>query len=65
MQLLKEAFFKHGEENVLKACVKALAFCGIESQADLQDSAQQTMKLMEDELVLKLRSAINQAGVNV
>lgn len=63
MQLLKEAFFKHGEENVLKACVKALAFCGGESQADLQDSAQQTMKLMEDELVLKLRSAINQAGV--
>lgn len=63
LQLLKEAFFKHGEENVLKACVKALAFCGSESQADLQDSAQQTMKLMEDELVLKLRNAINQAGI--
>ncbi|MCO5549119.1 hypothetical protein L7F22_002585 [Adiantum nelumboides] len=63
MQLLKEAFFKHGEENVLKACVKALAFCGGESQADLSDSAQQTMKLMEDELVLKLRSALKEAGV--
>ncbi|KAH7366553.1 hypothetical protein KP509_18G084600 [Ceratopteris richardii] len=63
MQLLKEAFFKHGEESVLKACVKALAFCAGESQAELQDSAQHTMKLMEDELVLKLRSAINQAGV--
>lgn len=62
LQLLKEAFFKHGEENVLKACVKALAFCGSESQADLQDSAQHMMKLMEDELVLKLRTALKKAG---
>jgi hypothetical protein len=64
LQLLRESFFKHGEENILKACVKALAFCWSESQAELQDAAQQTMKLMEDELVVKLRTAINQAGVS-
>lgn len=62
LHLLKDAFFKHGEENLLKACVKGLAFCGSESQADLQDSAQHMMKLMEDELVTKLQTAIKQAG---
>lgn len=62
--LLKEAFFKHGEEMILKACVKSLAFCGSESQADLQDSAQHMMKVVEDELVLKLRTAIKKAGVS-
>jgi len=64
LQLIKEAFFKHGEANTLKSCVKALTFCASESQADLQDSAQNKLKELEDELVLKLRSAIKQAGVS-
>ena len=64
LQLIKEAFFKHGEANTLKSCVKAITFCASESQADLQDSAQNKLKELEDELVLKLRSAIKQAGVS-
>eukprot|EP00252_Welwitschia_mirabilis_P020326 TRINITY_DN4955_c0_g2_i1.p1 TRINITY_DN4955_c0_g2~~TRINITY_DN4955_c0_g2_i1.p1 ORF type:complete len:753 (-),score=175.27 TRINITY_DN4955_c0_g2_i1:264-2498(-) len=63
LQLIKDAFFKHGKENALKSCVKALIFCATESQADLQDSAQSKLKELEDELVIKLRSAIKQAGV--
>lgn len=64
LQLIKEAFFKHGEANTLKSCVKVITFCASESQADLQDSAQNKLKELEDELVLKLRSAIKQAGVS-
>jgi cohesin complex subunit SA-1/2 len=64
LQLIKEAFFKHGEANTLKSCVKAITFCASESQEDLQDSAQNKLKELEDELVLKLRSAIKQAGVS-
>ncbi|XP_057838911.2 sister-chromatid cohesion protein 3 isoform X2 [Cryptomeria japonica] len=64
LQLIKDAFFKHGEEKTLKSCVKAFTFCASESQADLQDSAQNKLKELEDELVLKLRSAIKQAGVS-
>ncbi|KAH9313099.1 hypothetical protein KI387_028134, partial [Taxus chinensis] len=64
LQLIKDAFFKHGEESTLKSCIKALTFCASESQADLQDSAQHKLKELEDELVLKLRSAIKQAGAS-
>ena len=35
LQLIKEAFFKHGEANTLKSCVKEITFCATESQADL------------------------------
>ncbi|KAJ7564848.1 hypothetical protein O6H91_02G036400 [Diphasiastrum complanatum] len=62
LQLTKDAFFKHGDDNTLRACVKALAFCANESHADLQDTAQRILKETSDELLLKLRSAILQAG---
>ncbi|AET00516.1 DUF4283 domain protein [Medicago truncatula] len=32
LQLMKEAFFKHGDEDLLRACVKAINFCCIESR---------------------------------
>ena len=64
LQLIKKAFFKHGKSNTLKSCVTAITFCATESQADLQDSAQNKLKELEDELVLKLRSARKQAGVS-
>ena len=35
LQLIKEAFFKHGGANTLKSCVKAITFCATESQVDL------------------------------
>lgn len=61
LQLIKEAFFKHGDENILKTCVKVLSFAASESQGDLQDSANQILKETADDLLVKLRSAITQA----
>lgn len=64
LQLIKEAFFKHGDENTLKSCIKGLAFAANESQADLQDSANQILKETADDLLVKVRSAITRAGVS-
>jgi hypothetical protein len=63
LQLIKEAFFKHGDEKTLEACIMALAFASNESHADLQDSANQIVKETADELLVKLRSAIMRVGV--
>jgi hypothetical protein len=63
LQLIKEAFFKHGDEKTLKGCITALAFAANESHADLQDSANQILKETADELLVKLRSAIMRVGV--
>ncbi|KAH8935631.1 hypothetical protein BDL97_17G039000 [Sphagnum fallax] len=62
LQLIKEAFFKHGDEKTLKGCITALAFAANESHADLQDSANQILKETADELLVKLRSAIMRVG---
>ncbi|CAM6011145.1 unnamed protein product, partial [Sphagnum balticum] len=62
LQLIKEAFFKHGDEKTLKAWITALAFAANESHADLQDSANQIVKETADELLVKLHSAIMQVG---
>ncbi|BBN04041.1 cohesin complex subunit SA-1/2 [Marchantia polymorpha subsp. ruderalis] len=62
LQLIKDAFVKHGDSNTLKACVKSLAFAANESHADLQDSAQQIFKQTVDDLSSKLKSAIGQLG---
>jgi hypothetical protein len=62
--LIKDALFKHGDNVTLKACVKSLAFAATESHADLQDSAQQSLKETVDELASKLKSAMAQAGVS-
>ncbi|CAL0326664.1 unnamed protein product [Lupinus luteus] len=58
LQLIKEAFFKHGDKDTLRACVKAIDFCCEESQGELQDLACNKLKELEDELISKLKSAI-------
>lgn len=65
LQLIKEAFFKHGDENILKTCIKVLSYATNESQGDLQDSANQVIKETADDLSVKLRSAITQTGVSI
>ncbi|XP_047941271.1 sister-chromatid cohesion protein 3 isoform X1 [Salvia hispanica] len=58
LKLIREAFFKHGEKDNLRACVKAIKFCSSESQGELQDFAQNQIKDLEDDLVAKLKSAM-------
>ncbi|KAG4393985.1 hypothetical protein AAZX31_03G187600 [Glycine max] len=60
LQLVKEAFFKHGDKDPLRACVKAIDFCCIESQGELQDFARNKLKELEDEIIAKLKSAIKE-----
>ncbi|KAJ0113315.1 hypothetical protein Patl1_01119 [Pistacia atlantica] len=58
LQLIKDAFFKHGEKEALRSCVKAIMFCSSESQGELQDFARNKLKDIEDELIAKLKSAL-------
>ncbi|CAA3019438.1 Hypothetical predicted protein, partial [Olea europaea subsp. europaea] len=58
LQLMKAAFFKHGEKDALRSCVKAVKFCATESRGELQDFARNQVKELEDELIAKLKSAI-------
>ncbi|CAJ2632128.1 unnamed protein product [Trifolium pratense] len=60
LQLMKEAFFKHGDKDPLRACVKAIHFCCTESQGELQDFARNKLKELEDEIIAKLKSAIRE-----
>ncbi|CAL1403339.1 unnamed protein product [Linum trigynum] len=60
--LIKEAFFKHGEKEALRSCVKALNFCSVESKGELKDFACNQLKYLEDELIAKLRSAFKEAA---
>ncbi|GMJ09154.1 sister-chromatid cohesion protein 3, SISTER-CHROMATID COHESION PROTEIN 3 [Hibiscus trionum] len=55
--LIKDAFFKHGEKDALRPCVKAITFCSTESRGELQDFARNKLKELEDELLDKLKSA--------
>ncbi|KAL5793037.1 hypothetical protein ACOSP7_001631 [Xanthoceras sorbifolium] len=58
LQLIKDAFFKHGEKDALRSCVKSFKFCSTESQGELQDFARNKLKDVEDELIAKLKTAI-------
>ncbi|PHT68476.1 Sister-chromatid cohesion protein 3 [Capsicum chinense] len=60
--LMKEAFFKHGEKEALRSCVKALNFCATESRGELQDFALNKLKAIEEELIIKLKSAIKEVA---
>ncbi|KAG2406635.1 Sister-chromatid cohesion protein [Vigna angularis] len=60
LQLVKDTFFKHGDKDPLRACVKAIDFCCMESQGELQDFARIKLKELEDEIVAKLKSAIKE-----
>uniref|UniRef100_A0A164Z0G5 SCD domain-containing protein n=1 Tax=Daucus carota subsp. sativus TaxID=79200 RepID=A0A164Z0G5_DAUCS len=62
LQLIKDAFFKHGEKDVLRSCVKAIIFCSSESHGELQDFAQNKLKELEDELIAKLKSSIKEVA---
>ncbi|EXC34668.1 hypothetical protein L484_020437 [Morus notabilis] len=62
LQLIKEAFFKHGEKDALRSCVQAINFCSVESQGELQDFARSKLKEVEDELVAKLKSAMKEVA---
>ncbi|KAE8693760.1 Sister-chromatid cohesion protein 3 [Hibiscus syriacus] len=55
--LIKDAFFKHGEKDALRSCVKAITFCSTESRGELQDFSRNKLKELEDELLDKLKSA--------
>lgn len=58
LQLIKDVFFKHGEKEALRSCVKAVMFCSSDSQGELQDFAHNKLKDIEDELIAKLKSAL-------
>lgn len=60
---MEEAFFKHGDKEPLRSCVKAINFCSAESQGELQDFARNKLKELEDELIAKVRAAIKEVVV--
>ncbi|XP_010518519.1 PREDICTED: sister-chromatid cohesion protein 3 isoform X1 [Camelina sativa] len=60
VRLIKDAFFKHGEKETLRSCVKAITFCASESKGELQDFSRGKLKDLEDELLEKLTSAIKE-----
>ncbi|KAK9067654.1 hypothetical protein SSX86_011765 [Deinandra increscens subsp. villosa] len=62
LQLLKETFFKHGDKDALRSCVKAINYCTTKSQGELQDFAQNKWKELEDELISKLKTAIREVA---
>lgn len=56
-------FFRHGDKETLRACVKAIILCCAESQADLRDFANKLLKELESELTAKLKTAIKEVQV--
>ncbi|KAK4707231.1 hypothetical protein R3W88_033203 [Solanum pinnatisectum] len=60
--LKKKAFLKHGVKEALISCVKALNFCASLSCGELQDFALNKFKGIEDELVIKLKSALKEVA---
>lgn len=63
LQLMKDAYFRHGEKEPLRSCVKAINYCSTESQGELQDFARNKLKELEDELISKLKSAVKEVVV--
>ncbi|KAG2563873.1 hypothetical protein PVAP13_8KG371000 [Panicum virgatum] len=64
IDLITDAFFKHGEKDALRSCIKAITFCCTECQADLKDYAENKLKNLEDELVLKVKTAIKEVELS-
>lgn len=60
---MKEAFFKHGDKDTLRSCVKAMNFCSMESKGELQEFSNNKLKELEDELVEKLKNAMEEVEV--
>nr|GEX62538.1 sister-chromatid cohesion protein 3 [Tanacetum cinerariifolium] len=62
LQLMKETFFKHGDKDALRSCVRAINYCSSGSRGELKDYAQNKLKEVEDELVVKVKSAIREVA---
>ncbi|GKB03784.1 sister-chromatid cohesion protein 3, partial [Tanacetum coccineum] len=62
LQLMKETFFEHGDKDALRSCVRAINYCSSGSRGGLKDYAQNKLKEVEDELVLKVKSAIREVA---
>lgn len=60
LNLIREAFFKHGDKDSLRSCVKAIDFCAKESKGELQDFANNKLKELGDELIAKLKTALKE-----
>ncbi|KAL9228113.1 hypothetical protein vseg_003727 [Gypsophila vaccaria] len=60
LQLMREAFFRHGDKDTLRTCVKAVNFCSEESKGELQEFANNKLKELEDELLSKLKTAMKE-----
>nr|CAB3490450.1 unnamed protein product [Digitaria exilis] len=66
IDLITDAFFKHGEKDALRSCIKAITFCCTgppdhkDYPADLKAYAENKLKSLEDELVLKVKTAIKE-----
>lgn len=64
IQLIKEAFFKHGEKEALRSCANAIMFCSTDSQGELKDTARNLVKELHDELIhSKLKPAMKEVAV--
>ena len=62
INLLKDAFFKHGKPALLSKCIQALSFCAKEGHAELKDVAQHVLFESGVEVVTKLQNSIAQVG---
>lgn len=62
LTLMKDAFFKYGEKDVLRSFVRAINYCAAESRGELQDFARNLLKKIEDELLVKLKSAVKEVA---
>lgn len=63
LELVTDAFFKHGDKDTLRSCISALSFCLTESQGELQDYAQNKLTDLENELIGKLKLAMKEVAV--
>ncbi|GAB2283024.1 peptidyl-prolyl cis-trans isomerase precursor [Dionaea muscipula] len=62
LQLMKEAFFKHGDKEALRSCLKSMNFCCLESKGEVQDFALNKFKEIEDEVITKLKTALREVA---
>ncbi|KAG9157239.1 hypothetical protein Leryth_004904 [Lithospermum erythrorhizon] len=60
LQRMKEAFFKHGEKDALRSCVRAFNFCASESRGELKDFAVNLLKEVENDLIAKLKFVLQE-----
>ncbi|KAJ3681089.1 hypothetical protein LUZ60_015578 [Juncus effusus] len=60
IDLIYDAFFKHGDKASLRSCIKSIVFCSTEGQADLQDYTLSKLNDLESELIIKLKNAIKE-----